>query len=163
MTDNEIKAAGKILKLLGPDTKWKWKRTVFNEINDQNISEERMHTIANFLKEDGLLEIKNSSTGNPGYELTPKAVKLLSNQKGYGDYIKEEKEKEAKQQEKEKLDEYYRTLQVEDLVKKLNAINPSQLDFWKSQKQKNIQTTLIAIISALLSLVTLMKTFGLFG
>jgi hypothetical protein len=96
------------------------------------------------------------------YKLTTWGFDYFRSGKRFEEWLKELEEKEAKQAEKEQRDDYFRTLQIKDLEEKINIMNVEQRDFWKAQKQKNLQTTLIAIISALFSLVALMKTWGFF-
>jgi len=78
---------------------------------------------------------------------------LQKSGKSYGDYLDEKKKKAER-------DDRHKDLQIEDLETKLRVMNQAQLDFWKAQKQKNVQTTVIAIISAVLSLISMFKSFG---
>ncbi|GEM_PF-2116815 len=96
------------------------------------------------------------------YMFTSKGEQFYKNRKLTIDFINDELEKETKQLAKEEREEKYKELQMEEIITRLNTMNPNQLDFWKAQKQKNRQTTLIAIISAIFSLIALMKTWGFF-
>jgi len=95
------------------------------------------------------------------YKLTQSGLELQRSEKKYAEYLEERKTKELNQAEKANLDSEVKELQKQDLITKLNTINPVQLDFWKAQKQKNVQTTIIAIISAAFSLISMLKAFGI--
>lgn len=103
-----------------------------------------------FLEKEGYIEQSYNDKNGNQYLLTIKGIQL----KHSGGY--------AKQLATEERNEHYKNLQVQDLETKLNIMNAEQRDFWKAQKQKNCQTTLMAIISALFSLFAMLKTFGVF-
>lgn len=115
-----------------------------------------------YLIAEGLLVAEAYSDTSHLYKLTKKGLELQESGLDFSSYLNAEKEKKRKQNEKDELDFRHKILQIEDLETKLKIINKEQLDFWKSQKEKNVQTTLIAIISALFALVAMLKSFGYF-
>lgn len=116
----------------------------------------------NELKNFGLIELIRTDVEKSGnskrtthhYDLSKEAKIALQNGKNLVDYLKEKDEKEIR-------DQKIKGLQFDDLQFKVDKMNQEQVEFWKSQKQRNLQLTLIAIISTLFSLIALMKTWGL--
>ncbi len=154
MTQKEIEAADIIIKgatshgvasisLFHPDEKNKALRPI------TNVS-------VKYLVENGFLDVYEHAEGSFLYRLTTKGLDLQRSGKNYSDFLKEQKQKAER-------DNLHKDLQIQDLITKLNTINPNQLDFWISQKERNKQATLIAIIAALFSLVALIKAWGFFN
>ena len=122
------------------------------------------HKARNELLQLGFLERRRSldkpdSFNVEVYDLSKVGREILESGKSFHEYLKD---KEYQKFEKEKREDYKNELQIQELETKLNTLNNAQLDFWKAQKEKNLQTTLIAIISALFSFVALLKSWGYF-
>jgi hypothetical protein len=139
MTEAEIKIADWIIR------RYKMSPTGFGELR---TSDDRR--IATYLADEGLIVLLNSGM----IALTPKGEQFQKSGKSYADYLEEKKKKSER-------DDKHKELQIQDLETKIKVMNEAQLDFWKSQKQKNVQTTIIAIISALFALIAMMKSFGI--
>lgn len=158
MTAEEIKCANCII-----ERAFFQNATEAEIVNSNLLSPHIFKIVAQFLKDEGLIEIGGVGGGwAKVYELTSKGNTLHKSGKGIEGYLKDKEETNARKTDKEQRDDYFRTLQIKDLEEKLNVMNVEQRDFWKAQKAKNLQTTLIAIISALFSLIALMKTWGFF-
>ncbi len=178
MTEKQIEIANKILSFLGPHSDWKAEEDIERHLSGIAFTNE-IYRVAKFMVGEDLLERKEESfkfhdlaaiIGSKeleniprrfGYELTTKAVELLSMGKDFRYYLKKKVEKEVKQTEKEEMEREHRVLQIEDLKEKLKVMNKAQLQFWNEQKARNKQLTLIAIISGLFSLVALLKVWGI--
>jgi len=160
MTEEEIKAADLILKYATP-TGITVKRIQI-KVGVPEVKQSSLHSAALYLKDDGLIEIDNSSTvDHAKLKLTSPGLEFKASEKRYADYLVEKAEKAKKQSIKEDMDWKHKKLQVQDLITKLNEINPEQLDFWRSQKKRNKQATAIAAIGLLFSLMALLKSFGI--
>ena len=133
------------------DNNWGWEIDDITNAGDFLMGVNVIKRVSDRVKESGV-EYMFTAEGELSYQKGMRTV----------DYVNEEAQKEAEQQRKEERDEHYKNLQVRDLEEKLNIMNVEQRDFWATQKAKNKQTTLIAIISALFSLVALLKTWGFF-
>jgi len=119
-------------------------------------------TTSLFLQEYGFAELSELGA-NKMYKLTTWGFDYFRSGKQFEERLKELEEKEAEQLRKDERDEKTKDAQLQKLEAELLVLKDMQAeqrDFWKAQKAKNIQTTLIAIISALFSLVALMKTWG---
>lgn len=177
MTERQIELANHILSFLGPHSDWKAEEDIERHLNWMADRDE-IRMVAKSLIAEDLLEWKDDSanisrlaatfgpdvmkysTPKFGYELTIKAVQLLSKGKNFRDYWKEKAEKEDVEKAKAEQDEHYKKLQIRDLEEKLSVMNVEQRAFWNEQKARNKQLTLIAIIGALFSLFALLKAWG---
>lgn len=156
-SEEEIRCANCTIEVLGISQT--------NELgitHPNNISTHIFKKVITILNDEGLVETIRMGGWHETFKLTSKGHSLFESKKGIEGYLKDNADTKSRQMEKEQRDDYFRTLQIKDLEEKLNVMNVEQRDFWKAQKQKNLQTTLIAIISALFSLVALMKTWGFF-
>ena len=153
MTQKEIEAADILIK--GATSHGVLYTSLFHPDEEKEAFRPITNVAVKYLKEDGLIEVFQHHESSFLYRLTAKGLDLQRSGKNYSDYREEQKQKAER-------DNLHKDLQIQDLITKLNTINPNQLDFWKSQKERNKQATLIAIIAALFSLVAMMKSFGFF-
>lgn len=158
MTKLEIKAADLLLEYGNPNKSIKVDYCI-NVKMVPYMTKEILITASLYLKEYGFVELSDLGV-NKMYTLTTSGYDYYRSGKRIGDYLQEQSDKEAKRIAKEEQDEHHKNLQIRDLDEKLNIMNVEQRDFWKAQKQKNVQTTLIAIISAVFSFIALLKAFG---
>ena len=153
MTQKEIEAADILIK--GATSHGVLYTSLFHPDEEKEAFRPITNVAKKYLVEDGLLEVFQHHESSFLYRLTAKGLDLQRSGKNYSDYREEQKQKAER-------DNLHKDLQIQDLITKLNTINPNQLDFWKSQKERNKQATLIAIIAALFSLVALLKAWGFF-
>ncbi len=153
MTQKEIEAADILIK--GATSHGVLYTSLFHPDEEKEAFRPITNVAKKYLVEDGLLEVFQHHESSFLYRLTAKGLDLQRSGKNYSDYREEQKQKAER-------DNLHKDLQIQDLITKLNTINPNQLDFWKSQKERNKQATLIAIIAALFSLVAMMKAWGFF-
>lgn len=160
---NQIKAAELIMehchangyvllaKILGQNIGWGL------EIRDLEDASE-------FLSKDEVGFIKIDDTTKDGYLLllTRKGELFKEKGKTIREIVEGEAEKEAEKVATESRDNEIKNLQLQDLVTKLNTINPNQLDFWKAQQRNNSWRMIISVGSLLISLLALMKSFDVF-
>jgi hypothetical protein len=154
MTQKEIEAADILIK--GATSHGVLYTLLFHPDEKNEAFRPITNVAVKYLEESGFLEVYQHHAESFLYRLTAKGLDLQRSGKNYSDYLEEQKQKT----ERENL---HKDLQIQDLITKLNTINPNQLDFWKSQKERNKQATTIAIIAALFSLAALMKAWGFFG
>lgn len=178
MNERQIQIANTILYFLGPHSDWKAEEDIERHLGGMVFPEE-IYRVAKFMVGEGLLEEKEESfklhnlaatIGRKeleniprrfGYELTIKAVQLLSKGKNFRDYLNEKGEKAAAEKTKAERDEHHKNLQIRDLEEKLKVMNVEQRDFWKEQKARSKHLTILAIISAIFSLAALLKAWGI--
>jgi hypothetical protein len=160
MTEAQIVAADVLLQMASVSQEY----TISAMIGHGNTDHDRddLRFAAYMLEKAGLFELYNNGVGGNAFRITEVGVQFRRNGRKFGEYLKEIAEKEAAQNAKEERENQIKLLQYEDLKRKVNEMNQEQIDFWKAQRQKNLQTTLIAIISAIFSLIALLKTFGYF-
>lgn len=153
ITQEHVTLINKILKIASSDLKTygDYERSVEYEIR----KDFDMMEVVDGLINDGILQ-RDSNASETATRLTDLGKDIKRRDNGYVEFLKKKEEKRIK----DERDDRYKTLQVQELVMKLNTINPEQLDFWKSQKIKNNQTTIIAIIGIIISLIALLKSFG---
>jgi len=151
LTTEQVKAADTILFMASLENHI-WEHEVLDESNNE-FTELDMKIAAKHLENDDLILITVSSSPDL-YLLTIEGADFKK-KTSYKDYH----EKNLRKEERENS---YKDLQIQDLITKLNTINPNQLDFWNAQKERNKQATLIAIIAASFSLVALLKAWGFF-
>ena len=137
MTEEEVKVADWIIR------RYDMNPTGSGELAPGN------RRIATYLVDEGLIVFRSGFIN-----LTPKGEQFQKSGKSYGEYLEEKKKKSER-------DDRHKDLQIQDLETKLKVMNEAQLNFWKSQKQKNIQTTIIAMISAVFALIAMLKSFGI--
>lgn len=154
MTQKEIEAADIIIK--NATSHGVLYTSLFHPDEENKLDRPVTNTAVKYLVENGLLEVFQHHAESFLYRLTTKGLDLQRSGKNYSDYLEEQKQKAER-------DNLHKDLQIQDLVTKLNTINPNQLDFWKSQKERNKQATLIAIIAALFSFIAMLKSFGMIG
>lgn len=178
MDEQQIEIANTILYFLGPHSDWKADEDIERHLSGMAFPEE-IYRVVKLLIAEGLLERKDDSakltklaatfgpdvmkysTPNFGYELTTKAVQLLSKGKDFRDYLKDKGEKAAAEKTKAERDEHHKNLQIRELEEKLNVMNAKQQEFWEHQKQTNFQSRLLSAIAALFSLFALLKAWSI--
>jgi hypothetical protein len=156
MTPREIEAADFIIRLAGFSG---MTAELIAQQSGKNILE--VKKAAAHLKMEKLIEVDKQDFMTETYSLTATGIDFQESRKKYIEYLEEKAEKLRVQSEKEGRDEYHKSLQIKDLETKLNVMNTKQLDFWKAQKQKNVQTTIIAIIGAFFSIIAFLKSYGI--
>ncbi len=157
-TKNQIKAAEVIMKHTIGDG-----YISLNEIITQNtdlgldrkdfeFASEFLQTIVGFIK------IDKSTKDGYSFRLTSIGEQFKEGGGAITEKMNDEFEKQLKLQVKEEREEKLKSLQLRDLEYKLEVTNFEQLAFWKAQKVKNKQTTIISLISLILSVASFLKT-----
>lgn len=157
LSDLEIRAADAILQT-GNDVKNMPINYCLGLPKHSDISEVILNYMARILDEEGFIKLSNQDDSLL-YTVKPKAHKYATLGKSYADFLQEEAEKQAKVDEKEKLDEKIKDLQHQELQQKVEHINPGQLQFWKDLAIRHWQLTLLAMGTLI---VALFKALGVF-
>ncbi len=159
MTEEQIIAADLLIQKASVSQEY----TISAIIGHGNTDHDRddLRFAAYTLEKAGFFKLYEDITYGNAYKLTEVGMQFRRNNGKFGDYLKEQAKKESEQLAKEERENQIKLLQYEDLKRKVNEMNQEQLDFWKAQKQKNVQTTVIALISAVFSLIAMLRSFGI--
>ena len=115
------------------------------------------------LKNYGILEListeieksGNTKTTKHLYDLSKEVKSALQSGKNLVEYLQEKHDKEQQ-------DQQTKNLQYQDFQFKVDKLNQEQLKSLAAQRQRNIQLTLLGILTVLISGIALLKSFGFF-
>lgn len=153
VTDDEIKAADVIILYAS-----------MSETNADivsNLSGGNRNAVSNaaqYLKEDGFIEILQSSTWPDLYKSTAIGIDFQKGGKKYADYLEEKAAKAKQKSEKDELDLRHKLLQIKELETKLEVINKEQLKFWYRQRWQFWLTIMVAGAAFILSIMNFIKS-----
>jgi len=166
MTDKEVQAADIIVgrsSLLGLSAS-----NVFDTFQQIEGKVNEMKNAAIILQHEGFIEIEIYQGKHTSYKLTPPGLDFQKTGKGYGVYLKEKDKKLKTKSEKEKRDDYHKSLQIQDLEIKLKSVEEMQERqkiFWESgiatQKRQRWQFWLMFFFAAagfLLGIINFIKS-----
>ncbi|MEZ4942582.1 MAG: hypothetical protein R3D58_17035 [Saprospiraceae bacterium] len=107
---------------------------IFGKTLESGLDTDDITFAADFLKEHDLIDIRETKT-QVDYLLSKKGARLKQAGKTLSDYLNEIDEQEAKQQEKERREDYKSDLQIQDLefrMKTIEEMQERQKVFWDS-------------------------------
>lgn len=153
ITNDEIKAADVIITYASMS---ETNADIVSNLSGGNLK--AVLNAAQYLKEDGFIEILQASTWPEWYKATAKGINLQKSGRKYVDYLAEKSAEAKKRSERDALDLKHKILQIEDLETKLEIINKEQLKFWHRQRWQFWLTIMVAGAAFILSVINFIKS-----